>query len=86
MESVTDLFNIERYLGNGGRVMDERASLIGYFSEALERPVKQIAIRLAHYTISDLYALKSGWNDRLRTHGEISTRKWWWFVTRTKGA
>jgi len=70
----------------GGKVLDERAELIKFFAEKLEREPKVVGIRLAHYTLSDLYALKSQYIDRLNRNGKEAARKHWWWQTKTQKA
>lgn len=84
MDSFADLWGRIRTALPKGRVLDERSELIKYFSQKLERPAKFIGVRLAHYSLSDLYALKSSFNDRLQRDGKETARKYWWWVTKTK--
>lgn len=83
MESIGDLFGRIRTLLPKGKVMNERAELISYFSEALKRPPQYIGVRLAHYSIDDLYGLKSAYSDRLKRNGKVQADKYWWFITKT---
>lgn len=79
---IGDLFGNYR-LAKPGKVLDERAGLIGYFAEELEAAPKRLGIRLAHYTISDLYALRSAFNDRLNRNGKLAARKYFYWITKT---
>lgn len=83
MEAIKDLFNIDRYLTPKGKVLDERATLIKFFADAVERPPHVVGIRLAHFNLSLLYALKSGYQDRLTRNGREAAHKWFWWSTRT---
>lgn len=61
---------------------NERGELIKHFSLKVDRPIKLIGIRLAHYDTSQLYALRSTFNDRERTHGIETARKYFWWISR----
>lgn len=63
--------------------LSERGELIKYFVEQTGKKPQQIAVRLAHYTMSELYALKSAYNDRLRRNGKEAAQKYWWWQTKT---
>lgn len=79
MKSLADLFKDWKPT----KTLGERAELIKFFSEAIGRTPKLIGILLAHYSVSDLYALKSAYSDRLRRNGEVSARKYFWYITKT---
>lgn len=81
--AVPDLFGTMRIVQSGGKAENERATLIRYFAEKLERTPKLMGIRLAHYDISLLYSLKSQLEDRARRDGNVPARKWLWYITRT---
>lgn len=66
-----------------GRVLDERSELITFFSKALDRSPRFIGVRLAHYSLSELYALKSSYLDRLNRNGKTTAQKFWWWMTKT---
>ena len=83
MESIADLFGRIRTALPGGKALDERSELVKYFSQKLERSPKIIGVRLAHYKLSDLYALKSSFNDRLKRNGREAAMKYWWWITKT---
>jgi hypothetical protein len=87
-QSLTDLFGNERfatrYKGNGKQQGTERGSLISYFATELEREVKFVAVRTSHYTMSELYSLKSSFSDRLNRNGKEAARKYFFWITRTK--
>lgn len=83
MELIADLFGKIRTALPGGKHLDERSELVKYFAQKLERSPKIIGVRLAHYTLSDLYALKSSFNDRLQRNGKDTAHKYWWWVTKT---
>lgn len=61
----------------------ERGELIKFFADAVERPPRVVAIRLSHYSVSELYALKSAYNDRLARNGKTAALKYWWYITKT---
>ncbi len=83
-QSLTDLFGNYRLLDKKkGNPLSERASLLSYFVSELKREPKVLGIRLAHYTLDAMYALKSGYADRLRRDGHTAAAKWFWYVTRT---
>lgn len=83
MESIGDLFGRMRTALPKGKVLNERAELIAYFSKQLEREARVVAVRLGHYSLSDLYALQSAFKDRLNRNGKETARKYWWAITRT---
>ncbi len=83
MELSRDLFGIERFMTPKGPT-SERATLVQYFSEQIERPVKMVGIRLSHYSLDHLYALKSAYTDRLKRNGKDTAQKYWWWSTRTQ--
>ena len=82
MEHISDLFGRERVF-KGGKPLSERASLVEYFSGEFSRDPKVVAIRLSHYTLSDLYGLQSAYKDRLNRNGREAAIKYLWVVTRT---
>lgn len=84
MESLTDLLGNYRVMKPGGKIVDERSTLIGYFVEEIKRPAKMIGIRLQHYSLDQLYGLQASYKDRLRRDGQVTAHKYWWAVTRTK--
>ena len=79
---MPDLFGRYRIF-KGDVPMSERAGLIKFFTEKTAKNPKVIAIRLAHYSVDQLYALQSGYKDRERTKKDTAD-KWFWFTTRTK--
>lgn len=83
MKPLKDLFGIDRYLGKKGKPMDERSGLMSFFITAFDRPAKVVAIRLGHYSLSDLYYLKSDYLDRERKD-KVAAIKWLWVITRTQ--
>lgn len=83
MESIADLFGRLRTALPKGRVLDERAELIKWFSTKMERKPQQIGVRLAHLTLSDLYYLQSDYKDIQRRRGTVAAVKMLWAVTRT---
>lgn len=84
MESISDIFGRMRTNLPTGRILSERSELIRFFSEEIDRPAKQVGIRLAHYSLSQLYALKSAYADRLKRNGKETARKYYWSVSRTQ--
>lgn len=82
---IKDLFSRDHLLKND-TPLSERATLIAYFSKEIGRPAKFIAIRLAHYTLDDLYGLKSMYKDRLQRNERATADKFWWAITRTQKA
>lgn len=83
MESLTDLIGNYRLMKPGGKIIDERSTLIGYFSEEVKRPAKTVGIRLAHYSLDQLYGLQAAYKDRLNRDGRVTADKYWWAMTRT---
>lgn len=83
MESIADIFGRRRTIVRG-KPLSERAELVRYFSEKLDRSPKHIGIRLSHYTLSDLYALQSAYKDRLERNGITTAQKYFWWITKTK--
>lgn len=83
MEQIGDLFGRLRSLKGNGKPLDERATLIDYFSKQVDRPAKNVGIRIAHYSLTDLYALQSMFKDRLGRNGKLAAVKHWWWITRT---
>jgi hypothetical protein len=83
MESIADLFGRFRTLLPKGKVLNERAELINFFVKATGRTPQRVGVRLAHYTLSDLYALKSAYSDRLARNGAAAANKYWWWCTKT---
>jgi len=79
-----DLFGRERTVLPAGRFRDERSELIDWFCAKVHRRPRQLGVRLAHYSLSQLYALKSGWEDRERRDGFVRAEKWWWWTTKTE--
>ncbi|MBT9167798.1 MAG: hypothetical protein DDT19_01141 [Syntrophomonadaceae bacterium] len=61
----------------------ERGELVKFFADAVERPPRVVAIRLSHYSVSELYAVKSGFSDRLTRNGIVAARKYFWAISRT---
>lgn len=62
----------------------ERGELLKFFSQEVQRPIRLIGIRLSHYSIQDLYGLKSAYTDRLGRDGRDAANKNWWWTTRTE--
>lgn len=58
---------------NESRAVDGYPPLTGRFA----------AIRMAHYTLDQLYGLRSGFSDRLSRNDLTTATKWWWFTTTT---
>ena len=79
-----DLFGIERFITPKGKPMSERAGLIKYFVEELGKEPKVVGIRLAHYSLQDLYYLKSSVSDIVRRNGMTAGSKYFWWATRTE--
>lgn len=42
-----------------------------------------MGIRLAHYSIDQLYALQSAYKDRLTRSGRSTADKYFWYITKT---
>lgn len=83
VEHIKDLFGIERFTTPKGP-SSERSTLIKYFSEQIERPAKYVGIRLAHYSLDQLYGLKSAYADRLTRNDRTTAQKFWWYITKTE--
>lgn len=66
-----------------GRVLNERAELVKWFSSKMDRKPQQIGVRLAHLTLSDLYYMQSDYKDVQRRRGTEAAVKMLWAVTRT---
>lgn len=88
--SMTDLFG-NFVLPQVIKGTSERGNIIGYFMTqgfvgAKDRVLetKNVASLLSHFTVSQLYALKSAYEDRLKRNGKESARKYWWYAVRTK--
>lgn len=94
---ISDLFGNARYFQKG-KPLDERATLVKFFCEELARQPRFLGVRLGHYTLSDLYALKSQFKDRLRRpchvclavgatgsciHSRDTAAKYFWYITKT---
>lgn len=60
----------------------ERSVLVGFFAEQLAKTPRVIGIRLAHYSVPDLYSIKSAYNDRLNRNSKESADKWFWWSTK----
>jgi len=82
MEHISDLFGRKRTITPKG-AMNERAELIKYFSEEMNREPKVVGIRLGHYKLDQLYALQSAFKDRLKRNGRETAMKYVWAITRT---
>lgn len=61
-----------------------RNSIIDFFALKIERSKKIIAIRISHYKDSDLFYIKSVFNDIENRKGIVSARKYFWWQTKTK--
>lgn len=83
MDSIADLFGRQRTALPQGKVLNERAELVKWFSTKMQRKPQQIAVRLAHLTLSDLYYLQSDYKDIQRRRGTEAAVKMIWAVTRT---
>jgi hypothetical protein len=81
-QSMMDLLGSYRIIPRQGKT--ERGELLDYFSKEIERPVRFVAVRTSHYTLDQLYALRSSFKDRLNRNGRETARKWWWWITKTK--
>lgn len=69
----------------------ERGNLLSFFKKQgfIDQKGKileyrNLAVLLSHFTVSQLYALKSAYEDRLTRNGKDGAWKYWWFVIRTK--
>lgn len=60
----------------------ERGELIDFFSKVLNRTPKYTGIRLAHYSIDHLYALKSAFLERKTRNGALPATKYLWWITK----
>lgn len=80
MKPLSDLIPLFQITPQKG---SERGELLKYFATKVDRPIKIVAIRCSHYTLDQLYALRSGYLDRLRTSDREGARKWWWWTTKT---
>jgi hypothetical protein len=83
MESIQDIFGRMRTVLPQGRVLNERAELLQWFVQKMQRSPKVIGVRLAHLTLSDLYYLQSDYKDIQRRRGTEAAVKMLWAVTRT---
>lgn len=88
--SMQDLFGRYRLVNPKGRPMSERATIIQFFVDQSFKwkngkllDGKDMSIRLAHYKIDQLYALKSAYSDRLTRNGSVAAAKYFWFTTET---
>lgn len=82
MESIGDLFGKLRLLKKG-KVLSERASLVQWFSETMERPPKIIGIRIAHLSLDQLYVIQSEYKDIKHRRGNLPAIKYLWAITKT---
>ena len=80
---IADLFANLHAINENRVARDERATLIGYFAQEVERPAKLIAIRVCHYKLAELYALQSCFKDRFHRNGKTPARRYFWYITRT---
>lgn len=80
--SISDLFGNHKLLKQG-KPVSERATLIGFFADTVQKPARIIGIRLAHYSLDDLYALQSCVKDRIVRNSQETAEKYFWAVTRT---
>lgn len=83
MQSIKDLFGTERFIKPSGKLLSERGALIGYFAKAFDRDPQYTGVRLAHYTLDDLYGLKSAYEDRARKNS-LGAIKYLWKITETE--
>lgn len=84
MESIADLWGRRRTALPLGKVLNERAELIKFFCDKVHRKPQQLGTRLAHYTLSELYALKSAFTDREKRDGIVRAQKHFWWITKTE--
>ena len=89
MMSVKDLMGNDRYMlpskkGKDSRPLNERSGIISFFVKELNKEPKVIAIKMSHFSLSDLYALKSGYSDRLNRNGKESAVKYLWWAIKTE--
>ena len=96
--SLNDLFGNTRFLEKKGKPLSERAGLVKFFVDHMGREPRFWGYRLHPFTVSDLYALQSGFKDRLRRpchlcqdhmsgsceHSGETARKWLWWATRSE--
>jgi hypothetical protein len=81
--SASDLFGNYRLIQQTGKPLNERSLLVKYFCDNLKRAPKYMGIRLAHYSIDQLYALQSAYKDRLTRSGRSTADKYFWYITKT---
>ena len=96
---MSDLFGNDRFLKPQGKQLDERATLIQFFADNLQKAARPIAVRLSHFSIDDLYTLKSQFKDRERrpchlclkagmtgscAHSHATASKFFWWATKTQ--
>lgn len=81
-QAVSDLFGQYRLMKPEGKVLSERATLIKYFSDEVKREPRVIGVRLAHYTVDQLYALQSSYKDRVTRNGKETANKYFWWISR----
>ena len=88
--SMMDLLGNFRLVKSGGIPMSERATVIHFFEQqnfthkdGTKLTARELGVRLAHYDLSSLYALKSAYNDRLERNGKTAALKYWWYITKT---
>lgn len=81
---IVDLFGNSRFQNSKGKLLSERSALTGYFATETGKDPKVIGIRLAHYSLDQLYGLQSGYKDRLNRNNREQANKWFWWTTRTE--
>lgn len=84
MESFADLWGKTRTILPKGRVLDERAELVKWFCNKMEREARQIGPRLAHLSVEHLYTIQSEYKDIVNRRGYVPGVKYLWAITRTE--
>jgi hypothetical protein len=81
--AIKDLWGIDRFTKAQGKVLDERATLIKFFADEMHREPRHLGVRLHHYSLTDLYALKSTFLDRKNRNGIEPAHRYFWWITKT---
>jgi hypothetical protein len=69
-----------------GKVLSERAELVKWVSEKLQREPKMVGVRVAHLSLDHLYVIQSEYKDISRRRGNEAARRYLWAITRTNKA
>lgn len=72
------------------KATSERAECIRFFHERLKdkkgKPFspRMLGVRLAHFSISELYAIQSVFKDISNRNGSTAAQKYFWWVSKTE--